>query len=71
MKTKKPRPKVTAAGLTPLVAAVFVFLLDLIGVDIPDEVALSLAGAAVLAFGGGWLKSDDPVPAPVIQPVTD
>lgn len=54
----KPKPKVAAASLTTLVAAVIVFALGQLGVDIPQEVALGLAGGALTALGGGWVKKE-------------
>jgi hypothetical protein len=65
----KPTPKVTAATLTPLIAAIIVFIADKVfKAKIPDEVALSLAGGAALALTGGWLKRDKTSPAPVVPP---
>lgn len=61
-KSLKPRPKVLAAFLTTVAAAAIVAGANLIGVDIPQEVALGLAGGAITALLGGWLKTEKPTP---------
>lgn len=54
----KPKPKVLAAFLTTMVAAALAFAANLIGIDIPEEVALGLAGGAVTALLGGYVKKE-------------
>lgn len=61
-----PHPKVTAATLTALGASVLVFVMSLVGINIPQDVALGIAGGGVAAFAGGWLKSA--APAGAVQP---
>jgi hypothetical protein len=58
-KSRKPRPKVVAAGATALAGAVIVFVADKLAVNgIDPDVAYGMAAAAVLAFGGGYQKSE-------------
>lgn len=57
--TAKPKPKVLAAFLTTMIAAALAFAANLVGIDIPQEVALGLAGGAVTALLGGYFKKDE------------
>lgn len=52
--SRKPRPKVIAAGATALTGAIVVFVAKQLGVQIDADIAYGMAAAAVLAFGGGY-----------------
>jgi hypothetical protein len=50
-----PTPKVAAAGAGGAASIVLIWVLSLIGVTLPAEVAAAIA--TLLAFGAGYLKS--------------
>jgi hypothetical protein len=54
--TKTPVPKVQAAGAGGALATLIVFVLELVDVDVPPEVAA--AGATVIAFLAGYIKEN-------------
>jgi drug/metabolite transporter (DMT)-like permease len=58
----KPRPKVLAAAATALGGAVIVFIANQVGADIDPDIAYGMAAAAVAAFAGGYVKTDQPTP---------
>lgn len=53
--SKRPVKKVTAAGAAGAATVVAVWVASLFGIQVPAEVAASLATLA--AFGGGYLKT--------------
>jgi len=52
----KPTPKVASAGIAGAAVTIVVWLIGLLGVEIPGEVAAALA--AVFAFVAGYLIPD-------------
>lgn len=54
MNDARPVPKVAAAGASGAAATILVWLVGLLGVDVPPEVAAAFA--TLLAFAGGYLK---------------
>lgn len=54
--TKKPTPKVAAAGVGGSLAVVLVWVAGLAGVEMPAEVAAAVA--LLLSFGAGYLKRE-------------
>lgn len=52
----KPEPKISAAGIGGSIAVVLVWGLGQFGVDMPPEVAASVA--TLLAFAAGYLRHD-------------
>lgn len=58
----KPTPKVAAGGVTGLAAGVLVFIVKaVLKVDMPEEVAIGLVGAAT--WLGAYIKRDKSSPA--------
>lgn len=48
---KTPRPKVQAAGIGGAVATLIVFIVGVLGVEVPPEAAAALATIAAFALG--------------------
>lgn len=53
---KAPYPKVQAAGAAGALATLIVGILAIVGIDVPETVAA--AGATVLAFAAGYLRTE-------------
>lgn len=54
-KSNKPTPKVAAAGTAGAATIVLVYIVGLLGLDVPPEVASAVT--ALLSFGAGYLKT--------------
>jgi len=54
--TKKPTPKVAAAGVGGSLAVVIVWVAGIAGVEVPAEVAAAIA--LLLSFAAGYLKRE-------------
>lgn len=54
--SKKPTPKIAAAGTAGAAAIVLVWVAGLFGVDMPEYVAVAIG--ALAAAGAGYIKSD-------------
>ncbi len=54
-----PRPKIAAAGIAGAATTILIWILhDLVGVEVPPEVAAALA--TLLAFAAGYLTPQSP-----------
>lgn len=52
----RPRPKVAAAGVGGAASILVVWVLGVVGLDVPPEVAGAIA--TVLSFASGYFKSE-------------
>ncbi|MDP9456959.1 MAG: hypothetical protein M3Q49_11630 [Actinomycetota bacterium] len=54
-----PTPKIAAAGIGGAIATILVWVVGLLGLEVPAEVAAAFA--TVISFAAGYLKGDSTI----------